>query len=116
MEKQLEFKGTGKTTKIADKGLKKSRADLTKRLKSAGISTKIKPTKIEYFAEYSRINPTHKLEDGMESFAIRNSEGWNKLDETARNHADLRQYTPQYTITEFVELTAEQKRILERKY
>ncbi|HJX50536.1 MAG TPA: hypothetical protein VJ438_03685 [Candidatus Nanoarchaeia archaeon] len=110
-DKQYKFEGSGKTTREADNTLKDSKKDLVAKLKKADASLELQATKTDYHARYS----SKKEGSELEEFSVRASEGWVELETKAKTHADLRDYTPRYTVTEFVELTDEQQKALTKK-
>ena len=109
-EHNYKLVGTGKTTRSADRDLRSKTRDLTGKLKKGGTDVTLNIRRTEYKGVY--IQKPGTIVDGPSSFTTESEEGWNDVRNvgvsTAKSTANLRRYSANFAVDQYLKLTPAQ--------
>ena len=109
-----KIEGYGKTTREADRVLKKNCDDLVSKFKSARISTDITVARSFYKGRYD-LKGVCKAKACETHFEVESKEGWDAIGEKAATHSGLKNYNTIFSVEQYLALTQDQQKALKPK-
>ena len=109
-----KIEGSGKTTREADRVLKKNCDDLVSKFKNAKISTDITVARSFYKGVYN-LRGECRAKACETHFEVESKEGWDAIGEKAATHSGLKNYNIVFSVEQYLKLTQEQQKALKPK-
>jgi len=116
--KYYKVEGTGKSPESAEKALDKELKGLAEKVKDVKVESSssssfagFKVEKVLYIGIYSAKKKSDATVDDLE-FSVEAPKGWPEILEEADNVSDIKEYTPSFRVEKYLDLTAEQKKVI----